>query len=304
VNSGNSADAEFMLNTSIYPLKRGSAFVRYPENSYMSLPLLFKEKGYRTIAIHGDNAEFWNRSNTYPALGYDAFISEELFSEKEPMGLGQSDRILFEESKKYIEDLSMGDEPYFCFIITTTSHFPFELPQYAKTLVVKQEDENVVTDYYQAISYVDEWLGNFVTELERNGEMKDTAIIVYGDHEGIHKYSSDKIGEELDANNQRTPLIIYCPSLLEQGRVIDTVAGQIDIYPTIAHLWGISPSSYSGYIMGRNILSKKDFVLMKDGSTIGGGTDYNWLNEGREMADLVIKSNYFEEHVFNTKPYK
>lgn len=299
VGSGNSADAEFLLNTSIYPLKNGSAFVRHPNNTYLTLPNLFQEDGYRTVAVHGDDAEFWNRENVYPKLGYDEFISEEMFSSHEVIGLGQSDRILFEEALECVADLSNDDEPYFLSLITTTSHAPFELPDENNVLSIQSEDNNIVTDYYQTISYVDTWLGYFIKELESSNVMKDTAIVIYGDHEGIHKYYPKQIGERIQDNNLGIPLIVYCPEIFENGKNIDTIGGQIDLYPTIAHLWGITPSRYSNHIMGSNLLDKEDYVILMNGSTLGEGADSSWLNEAREVADLVIKSDYFGKYESN-----
>jgi len=70
---GNSSDAELTVNASIYPLRVGSTFFRFPGNKYNSLANILKEKGYYSVAIHGDAASYWNRHATYPNLGFDEY---------------------------------------------------------------------------------------------------------------------------------------------------------------------------------------------------------------------------------------
>ncbi len=98
VNDGNSSDAELMFNTSIYPLNTGSAFLRFGDNRYNSMPNVLKEYGYTSMAIHGDYKEFWNRDIVYKALGFDDYISEEEFHYKGIEGMGIKDEDLFSET--------------------------------------------------------------------------------------------------------------------------------------------------------------------------------------------------------------
>ncbi|WP_258871944.1 LTA synthase family protein [Virgibacillus dokdonensis] len=51
---GKTSDAEFMINTGLYPLPSGSVFVRRPNNEFQSLPHILREaNGYTAAAFHG-----------------------------------------------------------------------------------------------------------------------------------------------------------------------------------------------------------------------------------------------------------
>ena len=73
VSVGTSSDAELTFNTSLMPTKSGTAFVSYPDRTYISTPSLLKEKGYYTFSMHANNADFWNRIIKHTNLGYDRF---------------------------------------------------------------------------------------------------------------------------------------------------------------------------------------------------------------------------------------
>ena len=71
VSVGTSSDTEFTLNTSLMPANIGTAFGNYFDKEYVSIPKLLKEKGYYTFAMHGNNADYWNRRVMHANLGYD-----------------------------------------------------------------------------------------------------------------------------------------------------------------------------------------------------------------------------------------
>ena len=45
VGQGKTSDAEFIMDTALYPLSRGAVFFTHPENNYISMTGLLKEKG-------------------------------------------------------------------------------------------------------------------------------------------------------------------------------------------------------------------------------------------------------------------
>ncbi|MGE5629013.1 MAG: LTA synthase family protein, partial [Solirubrobacterales bacterium] len=55
VKDGNSSDAELIFNTSTYPISSGSAFIRFGDNTYNSIPKLLNNYGYSSVAMHGDD---------------------------------------------------------------------------------------------------------------------------------------------------------------------------------------------------------------------------------------------------------
>ena len=77
VSVGTSSDAELTFNTSLMPTKSGTAFVSYPDRTYVTTPLLLQEKGYYTFSMHANNADFWNRRIMHNNFGFKRFYSKE-----------------------------------------------------------------------------------------------------------------------------------------------------------------------------------------------------------------------------------
>ena len=69
VSVGTSSDTEFTLATSLMPSNSGTAFGNYFDKTYIAMPQLLKDKGYYTFAMHGNNADYWNRRVMHKTLG-------------------------------------------------------------------------------------------------------------------------------------------------------------------------------------------------------------------------------------------
>lgn len=242
VRDGNSSDAELLFNTSLYPLKFGSAFLRFGDNEYFSLPKILNNIGYTSIAIHGDDKEFWNRDKAFRAIGFDRYIAEDEFVFNKTGGMGILDEDLFLQTYLEIEKLNC---PYYLFVITLTSHMPFDLTEDLRNLDIPNND--YTSDYLQSINYTDKVFGEFYEKLKANGYLDNSILIIYGDHEGVHKYYDTNLPD----NNKKVPFIIHIPGI--NGIEISKTGGQIDMMPTISYLLGLEKDSYCGIVMGRNL---------------------------------------------------
>lgn len=58
IAAGNTSDAEFATNNSIYGSEKSYTYELYKENTFRGLPVLLKERGYSTIAMHGYDGDF------------------------------------------------------------------------------------------------------------------------------------------------------------------------------------------------------------------------------------------------------
>jgi len=62
IGGGNTADAEFHVNNSLFAPESAAAYIQYAGNTYHGLPFLLKDHGYSGAhAFHNYIAEFWNR---------------------------------------------------------------------------------------------------------------------------------------------------------------------------------------------------------------------------------------------------
>ena len=124
VGQGKTADAELMLENSLYGLPEGSAMVTDgTTNTFQSAPALLEQKlGYTTASFHGDVPSFWNRDNAYKSFGYQYFFSKDYLPKvkDEDMGYGVKDKLFLKESAYYLEQLP---QPFYAKLITVSNHY-------------------------------------------------------------------------------------------------------------------------------------------------------------------------------------
>lgn len=261
VGPGNTADAEFVTLNSLYPLTNTVAFIDYANNTYAALPALLVQNDYHTYALHGDVADFWNRENIYPALGYQTQISQNDFIAHE-IGFPtlDDDDFLSESAQK----MTGFTQPFMTTVITLSSHTPFIIPpQYqalqfsaTSTLSARQKE------YLESVHYADAALGAFIADLKAEGLYNNSVIAIFGDHG-----SSTGISTALDStpttpialDNSQVPLILLNPKLnASLHGAVSTPGSHLDLYPTVANLLGIPPPDT---VIGQDLLSTKTPVI-------------------------------------------
>ena len=127
---GNTCAAEFEILTgmphSFFP-SGSTAYNQFIKRPIPSLVQVFKENGYRTTGIHPFSRWFWNRTNVYRYLGFDAFITRETMNNPEIKGKFISDR---EFAKQIIAAASPDDRPDFIFALSMQNHGPYQVDRY------------------------------------------------------------------------------------------------------------------------------------------------------------------------------
>lgn len=300
VNTGTSADADLMTNTSIYPIRRGSTFFRFPNNKYNTLSNMLTEKSYSSKALHSDYGYYWNVEKALVNFGFGEFKDMQSFDTSDTFWMGITDESFF----KQVDNLAEKQKnPFYYFTVTSTSHSPFKMPDKFKNLKLDKDlDNTYMGGYLQSISYADKQIGMFLQNLDKQGILENTVVVIYGDHNGVHKYYSDEIAkitpkEPWWDNGGKIPLIIYSKGL--QGENIKTIGGQVDLLPTIAYTLGIDENIYKNTTMGRNLLNtKKSFALLNNGTIMGkeslSSEDIKHVEDSFNIADKIIRSNYFK----------
>ncbi|MCM8710886.1 LTA synthase family protein [Clostridium sp. SYSU_GA19001] len=276
-SAGGTSDAEFMSNNSLYPAPSGAAYYLYSSNEYNALPELLRNNGYDTAALHGFKSTFWNRDVIYKSLGFNNFFNEKDYIINEKIGLGLSDKSFFEQSLEKIKSLQ---KPFYTFLITLSSHFPFEDRIGYGDFPLGDYENTLIGDYIRAVHYTDEALGNFLENLEKEGLLQESIVVIYGDHSAISKDKQDELAKFMgieDMNEikwamlQKVPMIIHFPEDKHKG-VYETFGGQIDIYPTLSNLFSLD--SYD--VLGKDLFnSKNGTVIFRDGSFTDGSVYYS-----------------------------
>jgi lipoteichoic acid synthase len=284
VGNGNTSDAEFLLNTSLYPLKDGSVYFRYPLNLYHTLPQQLKEKGYATEVYHAYSPSFWNRTVMYGNIGFDRFYSNKDFKTDEILGWALSDASFFRQT---LDKLNPG-KPFYSFMITLSSHYPNNAFSNVNNFDVGEYKKTNVGNYIRAAHYVDSNLKVFIEGLKKKGLYDNSLIVIYGDHLGLLKKDAPELMKFLGRENneyewmklQKVPLLLHYPGL-KNGEAVHAAAGEIDLFPTIANLMDLDAS----YALGKDMLNTtKGYAALRFGSV---ATDnYIYASETQKAYDL------------------
>ncbi|MBR5447025.1 MAG: sulfatase-like hydrolase/transferase, partial [Clostridia bacterium] len=130
IGAGNTADAEFVVNNSLYPSGDGASYEKYKDNDYYGLPWILKDEGYTNLVFHANRGDYWSREAAYPGQGFDDFISIEdmVYYPNEGSVFAvngneaNTDRRLFADVLNTVKEC---DGPFYAFTITLSSHHPF-----------------------------------------------------------------------------------------------------------------------------------------------------------------------------------
>lgn len=302
VGQGKTADAEMMLENSLYGLPEGSAMVTDgTTNTFQSAPALLHQKlGYTTASFHGDVPSFWNRDNAYKSFGYQYFFSKEYYPKTKDYdaGYGMKDKIFMKESAHYIEQLP---QPFYAKLITVTNHYPYILDKQNKDIEPWNTGDDTVDPYVQTARYLDESLGEFLDYLDKSGLRQNSVLILYGDHYGISNNHQPAIAQILHKKKvtnydlamfQKVPFMINMPGL--KGGIDHTYGGEIDVLPTIEDLLGISSKNYIQF--GQDLLSpeRNQIVPFRNGDWVTPkytkyNGDYYYTKNGKQITKATAK---------------
>ena len=273
VHNGTSSDSDFMVNTSVYPIRQGSTFFRYPGNTWRSLPRLLEARGYHTMASHPDFGGYWNWMAGLTGVGFQRCIDRSEYRSDEEIGPGLSDATFLAQLRAKVREMP---RPFYVFCVTLSSHAPFELEPRLRELRLPATLESTrLGHYFQSLHYTDKHIGALLEGLEEDGVLKDTVVVVEGDHGGVHKFYRAEIEAHRPQESwwqdptSHVPLIVWARGF-RPGRV-ERLGGQVDIMPTLADLLGIPEREIAWSAMGRNLLrTRKAFAVTNWGDFLGG----------------------------------
>ena len=299
-NSGTSSDCDLMVNASVLPIREGTTVFSYPWTKYDTLQNILKGKGYTTMSTHAEPPGNWNWTEMHKTYGADTILDIGKFNQDEIIGLGPSDESYLKQVAQKLKD---EKQPYYAFMTTLTSHGPFDMPEDKKYLKLPKElDDNMLGKYFQAVRYTDEAIGKYIEQLDKEGLLDNTAIMIYGDHCGVHKFYEQDItnspleGDWWKDNERKIPYIVYSKGL--KSEVISKAGGQTDFKPTILYLLGADRSEFENNSMGRVLVNtNRDTTILNEGQIVGNPKDEKeetHLKDEFKIAEDIIKGNYFK----------
>lgn len=271
IGRGNTSDAEFVVNTSLYASAQGSCSELYDDKEIPSMPRIFEDAGYEALTFHTNEATFWNRRAMYKALGFTRFYDEAFFGSEDVLGrFGSSDEVLYGKTLEELIRLDAEGTRFYAQIISLTSHHPFEpLPDGRDVIELPERfDDTTTGDYLKSVAFADYAMGQFIDGLKASGLWDRSVVIVYGDHNGLRNMEAKGADAEAQlevigypynlAHRTNVPMVIHVPGQTEGIRV-DAPAVQSDIMPTIADMLALETSSTP--MFGRDLFVDSKVVV-------------------------------------------
>lgn len=292
------ADSEHSVITSIYPMENGMSFSKYYTNTYDDLFKIFNKANYHTSYMHGNYPYFWNRGNVYSRFNLNELVLKEQFEDlSENINGDLSDELLY---KQAVQKLKNYDNPFISYIVAASSHTPFTLEglqdRSKVSIDVGKYKDTYFGNYLESMNYADYAFGVFIEELKKERLYDDTAILVFGDHNGLNMYNEEMI----DLLTEINPNITDIDLKLNYTKVacgfkipgisniqIDKPVSKLDIKPTLSYLCNIE----DGFSLGTNIFGNKPFVSLNNERIISDKYYYdeNWYD--RNTGDILDIEN-------------
>jgi phosphoglycerol transferase MdoB-like AlkP superfamily enzyme len=247
-------------------------------------PVPYKKNNYETTFIYGGNTGWRNLGNFMPNLEFDNVLGEASMGNSYPRNQwGVYDEDLF---KYLLEVLDQNDKKKFIYVMTTTNHHPYSLPNDYKVMSIKipkELEQNVVNKRLgekrlAVYQYSNEMLGRFITKIKNSKYADNTIIAVTGDHNFLDclSYPNERLLDALSV-----PFYLYIPKNIRPSDVDVSVFGShLDIMPT---LYNVSLSNSDYMAMGENLISNdaKNNIIFLDTGVImskNGVVEHNFLN--------------------------
>ena len=207
-------------------------------NDYTGLAGILAQEGYETAFFHGAQ----NGS-----MGFQAFAQKTGFlhyygrTEYEAScGTDDFDGTwaIWDEPflQFFANEMSQMKQPFMTSVFTASSHHPFAIPE-----KYKQQFPEEALEIHKCIRYTDLSIGRFFETASRQPWFKNTIFVLTSDHTNMSNHAE----YQTDLGGFCSPIIIFDPSRPE-GQMLDKIAQQIDILPTLLGMLHY-PKPYFGF---------------------------------------------------------
>ncbi|MCF7926663.1 MAG: LTA synthase family protein [Candidatus Izimaplasma sp.] len=314
------ADSEFLVQTSMFPDKNVTLSMEtYLDNEFPNtLPKLFQEQGYSTYSFHNYTDYFYPRSQFHiNTLGYNQYWGSE------ELGLSsnfEEDSIIFNhtwESDFEMMELAVEkfiyDDRFFVNMLTVSGHFPYNdshemakeeyltrVDNYFDSLEDPVEVDESIKYYLAVTMEFDKAIGYLMDRLDETNRLKDTVIMIFGDHyaygldnKDIWDYTNKYKPDDDMMNIHKVPFLLINEDPLLKGTTSNYMS-TIDILPTVSNLFGLDANMKLFY--GSDALSsRRNIIRFANGSFLSKDFKYNALSEEYTVFNNLVTKQYISE---------
>jgi phosphoglycerol transferase MdoB-like AlkP superfamily enzyme len=225
-----------------------SGYPSFPRSSVMKMPAKTRllpgiagsmlREGYTTSYLYGGDINFTNMRGYLVNIGFEDLYwkTDYTLEEQETAEWGVRDDITFKTLSQMVEQKSQQEKPFLIGYSTLSSHEPWDVPTH------RLDDEIL-----NAFNYLDECIGNFISEMKKSPAWDNLLIILLPDH----GYSYGEVGEEHPMHDH-VPML-WLGGAVKEPRRITQICNQTDLPATLLGQLGID---HQDYHFSRDVLSK------------------------------------------------
>lgn len=281
VHSGVSSDGQFIYNTGIYPSSEVTTVSYYTGNNYNTLARILDS--HTSFEVICESATMWNHSATTKTYGYD-YLHDNINNLANRLTRGK-DETMFDFAATVIDTVS---RPYFAELTTISMHAPYKDPNVPtpKWIAGLTSLDANMRDYLASANYFDTSLGKFLRRLAEQPDFDKTLVIIAADHRSTVK-----------GRSQEEYRLGFIPFIALNSGFKGTIAhpvGQVDVFPTILDMMGISSGNATGY-MGLSMFNPVlTGAVTSEGKLIGDSISDDlkrMLEISGEAANIILRCN-------------
>ena len=211
-------------------------------NHVSGMARLLADEGYETAFFHGAQNGSMGFQAFAQATGFQHYHGRTEFNADKRFG-GDRDFdgtwAIWDEPFLQYYCAKMGEmhEPFMTAVFTASSHHPFVIPEQYESRFAAGP-----LAIHRCIRYTDMALGRFFEAASRQPWYRNTLFVLTSDHTNM----SDHAEYQTDLGGFCSPIILFDPSGELQPAMVDKVAQQIDILPTVMGLLGY-PKPYVAF---------------------------------------------------------
>lgn len=206
---------------------------------------VLREKGYNSIYFTTHDEQFDNVGGFLTNSYFQRIVSQKDYPISAVQStLGVPDHYLFDYSVPILDGMANAKKPFFATFMTASDHMPYIIPGGL--------DANFGNDgiEQQIVRYADWSLKRFVDSCSQKTWFENTVFIFVSDH-GL-RYGPVDYDPPICQNH--IPFIVYSPSVLKEKKQVPNVGSQIDVFPTVMGLLGMS---YTNNTLGVDLINQK-----------------------------------------------
>ncbi|MFJ4348448.1 LTA synthase family protein [Pseudomonas sp. NPDC089401] len=233
---------------------KGMELLTQQQRNQACLPAQLRQAGFTTHYLQGAGLRFMAKDRIMPHIGFESVHGLEWFKQDNYLAFpwGKDDRAFFEGALDYVGQLQQQDRPWMLTLLTVGTHQPYSAPAdyLARHATAKQA----------AVAYLDDAIGAFLDNLERQGVLKDTLVVVTSDES--HGIDGVRLASSWGFNLTLAPDQAQLPHI-KQGTYghIDLATSLLDYFnlPIPVALGG--RSLFRTYDSGREMISYTNGML-------------------------------------------